>query len=142
MPATTRCKARHDDNFSEYERRLLDEGLFGADFLVRLKRPNGSFFESIDAPGPAKLAKDRKIGNPNWRTQIKTKRLRFHAVRAAQSRQVRMRMRPAIAPGQACRLPRWRWPAPCRRTATLRARNICRPQKTRSLFWKRTIASC
>jgi hypothetical protein len=66
-------QARHDDNFSEYERRLLDEGLFGADFLVRLKRPNGSFFESIDGPGSAKLAKDRKIGNPNWRTQIKTK---------------------------------------------------------------------
>ena len=66
-------QARHDDNFSEYERRLLDEGLFGADFLVRLKRPNGSFFESIDGPGPQKLAKDRKIGNPNWRTQIKTK---------------------------------------------------------------------
>jgi Glycosyl hydrolase family 9/Cellulase N-terminal ig-like domain len=65
-------EARHDDNFSEYERRLLDEGLFGADFLVRLKRPGGSFFQSIDAPGPAKLAKDRKIGNPNWRTQIKT----------------------------------------------------------------------
>jgi len=65
-------QARHDDNFSEYERRLLDEGLFGADFLVRLKRPNGSFFESIEGPGPAKLAKDRKIGNPNWRTQIKT----------------------------------------------------------------------
>jgi hypothetical protein len=66
-------KARHDDNFSEYERRLLDEGLFGADFLVRVKRPGGSFFESIDGPGPGKLAKDRKIGNPNWRTQIKTK---------------------------------------------------------------------
>ena len=66
-------KARHDDNFSEYQRRLLDEGLFGADFLVRIKRPNGSFFESIDAPGPAKLARDRKIGDPNWRTQIKTK---------------------------------------------------------------------
>lgn len=65
-------KARQDDNFSEYERRLLDEGLFGADFLVRLKRPGGSFLQSIDAPGPAKLAKDRKIGNPNWRTQIKT----------------------------------------------------------------------
>jgi hypothetical protein len=65
-------KARRDDNFSEYERRLLDEGLFGADFLVRLKRPGGSFLQSIDGPGPAKLAKDRKIGNPNWRTQIKT----------------------------------------------------------------------
>ncbi len=63
---------RENDNFSEYERRLLDEGLFGADFLVRMKRPNGSFFESIAAPGREKLAKDREIGNPNWRTRIKT----------------------------------------------------------------------
>jgi hypothetical protein len=64
-------EARNDDNFSEYERRLLDEGLYGADYLVRIKRPGGSFFESITAPGKEKLAKDRAIGNPNWRTQIK-----------------------------------------------------------------------
>jgi Glycosyl hydrolase family 9/Cellulase N-terminal ig-like domain len=66
-------EARKDDNFTEYERRMLDEGLFGADYLVRIKRPNGSFFESISAPGREKLARDRAIGNPNWRTQIKTK---------------------------------------------------------------------
>jgi hypothetical protein len=65
-------KARNNDNFSEYERRLLDEGLFGADFLVRMKRPGGSFFESISAPGKDKLASDRAIGNPNTRTKIKT----------------------------------------------------------------------
>jgi hypothetical protein len=65
--------SRQDDNFSEYERRMLDEGLFGADYLVRLKQPDGSFFESIFAPGKDKLAKDREIGNPNWRTQIKTR---------------------------------------------------------------------
>ena len=64
--------ARKDDNFSEYERRMLDEGLYGADFLVRMKRPKGSFFETIAAPGTEKLAQDRAIGNPNWRTQIKT----------------------------------------------------------------------
>lgn len=64
-------KARSDDNFSEYENRMLDEGLYGADFLVRMKRPNGSFFESITAPGKQKLPQDREIGNPNWRTQIK-----------------------------------------------------------------------
>jgi len=64
---------RRDDNFSEYERRMLDEGLYGADFLVRIKRPNGSFFETISAPGKEKSAKDRTIGNPNWRTRIKTK---------------------------------------------------------------------
>ncbi|HEY1576919.1 MAG TPA: glycoside hydrolase family 9 protein [Terracidiphilus sp.] len=65
-------EARHDDNVTEYMRRILDEGLFGADYLVRIKRPNGSFFESITAPGKEKLARDRAIGNPNWRTQIKT----------------------------------------------------------------------
>lgn len=65
-------KSRGDDNFSEIERRLLDEGLFGADYLVRIRRPNGSFLESISAPGTGKLPKDRAIGNPNWRTQIKT----------------------------------------------------------------------
>ncbi|MGA7155444.1 MAG: glycoside hydrolase family 9 protein [Acidobacteriaceae bacterium] len=65
-------EARKDDNFREYERRMLDEGLYGADFLVRMKRPNGSFFETISAPGKDKLPQDRVIGNPNWRTQIKT----------------------------------------------------------------------
>lgn len=65
-------EARGDDNFSEYKRRMLDEALYGADYLMRIKRANGSFFESISAPGKGKLAKDRDIGNPNWRTQIKT----------------------------------------------------------------------
>jgi hypothetical protein len=64
-------EARRDDNFTEYERRVLDEGLYGADFLVRLKRPGGSFLQTISAPGKEKLAKDRIIGNPNTRTQIK-----------------------------------------------------------------------
>lgn len=64
-------KARNDENFVQYERRLLDEGLFGADFLVRMKRPGQSFFQSISAPGRLKLAKDRAIGNPNSHFQIK-----------------------------------------------------------------------
>lgn len=63
--------SRKDPNFVEYRRRLLDEGLYGADFLVRMKRPGQSFLESISAPGKEKLAKDREVGNPNWRTQIK-----------------------------------------------------------------------
>jgi hypothetical protein len=63
--------ARHDPDFQQYLRRLLDEGLFGADFLVRDKRPDGSFYQSIDAPGRDKLPQDRRIGDPNWRTQIK-----------------------------------------------------------------------
>ena len=66
-------QSRKNISFHEYERRMLDESLFGADYLVRIKRPDGSFFESITAPGREKLAKDRAMGNPNWRTQIKTK---------------------------------------------------------------------
>jgi hypothetical protein len=65
-------EARRDENFTEYRHRMLDEGLYGADYLVRIKRRDGSFFESISAPGKEKLTKDRVIGNPNWRTQIKT----------------------------------------------------------------------
>ena len=68
----TTLRKRNDDNFSEYVRRMLDEGLYGADYLVRIKRPNGSFFETISAPGKEKRAEDREIGNPNWRTRIKT----------------------------------------------------------------------
>jgi len=64
-------EARHDPNFTQYERRLLDEALFGADFLVRIKRPDGSFYQSIAAPGKDKLAKDRAIGDPNLRIKIK-----------------------------------------------------------------------
>ncbi|GGA74444.1 hypothetical protein GCM10011507_27330 [Edaphobacter acidisoli] len=64
-------EARNDENFAQYERRLLDEGLFGADFLVRMKQPGQSFFQSISAPGRLKLAKDRVIGNPNFHFKIK-----------------------------------------------------------------------
>ncbi len=71
LKAARLLRARGDTNFIEYERRLSDEGLFGADYLVRIKRPNGSFFESVTGPGAGKLPKDRAIGNPNWRTQIK-----------------------------------------------------------------------
>jgi hypothetical protein len=64
-------EARGDDDFTEYERRMLAEGLYGADYLARIKRPEGSFYQMISAPGIGKLAKDRVIGNPNWKTQIK-----------------------------------------------------------------------
>ncbi len=52
---------RNDSNFLQYERRLLDEGIYGADFLVRDKAPSGSFYISISAPGPGKRAQDRRL---------------------------------------------------------------------------------
>lgn len=52
---------RRDPNFRQYKRRLLDEAMFGADFLVRMKTPEGSFFRTISGGGPEKKAEDRRI---------------------------------------------------------------------------------
>ncbi len=54
--------ARGDVNFKQYLRRLTDEGAWGADFLVRMKAPSGSFYRSVSAPGGEKRPEDRKIG--------------------------------------------------------------------------------
>lgn len=52
---------RNDANFKEYIRRILDEAMYGADFLVRIKVPEGSFYVSIAAPGQDKKPEDRRI---------------------------------------------------------------------------------
>jgi hypothetical protein len=65
-------EAAHNQNFAQYERRLVDEAIYGADFLVRAHVPGGSFYESIGAPGKLKLAKDRLIEPTNYRQVIKT----------------------------------------------------------------------
>jgi hypothetical protein len=53
---------RRDQNLKQYERRLLDEALWGADYLVRSRDPQGSFYRSVSAPGPGKKPEDRRIG--------------------------------------------------------------------------------
>jgi Glycosyl hydrolase family 9/Cellulase N-terminal ig-like domain len=63
---------RGDPNFRQYKRRLLDEAMFGADYLVRVKSPNGSFYRSISAPGPEKAAEDRRIAREGSGFAIKT----------------------------------------------------------------------
>lgn len=73
LVATLRnLEAAHDQNFAQYERRLLDEATYGADFLVRMHVPGGSFYESIGASGKLKLAKGRLINPTNYRQVIKT----------------------------------------------------------------------
>jgi hypothetical protein len=42
-------------DFRQYNRRLLDEAMYGADYLVRVKAPGGSFYRSVSAPGSGKL---------------------------------------------------------------------------------------
>jgi hypothetical protein len=53
---------RPGTDFSQYNRRLLDEAMYGADYLCRMQAPGGSFYRSVGAPGPGKMAKDRAIG--------------------------------------------------------------------------------
>lgn len=54
-------QARHDINFTQIEKHLLDGATYGADFLVRMHPQGGSFYGSICAPGPGKRPADRRI---------------------------------------------------------------------------------
>jgi hypothetical protein len=62
---------RNDGNFRQYKRRLLDEALHGADYLVRASDPGGSFYRSVSAPGPEKRPEDRRVAADMQGFQIK-----------------------------------------------------------------------
>lgn len=47
--------------FIRYKDRLLDEAMFGADYLVRLKDPSGSFYRSISTGGVKQVPEERKV---------------------------------------------------------------------------------
>ena len=53
--------ASGNENFTQYKRRILDAILYGADYLVRIKDPKGSFYLSVVAPGSEKRPEDRRI---------------------------------------------------------------------------------
>ncbi|HEX3718411.1 MAG TPA: glycoside hydrolase family 9 protein [Verrucomicrobiae bacterium] len=63
---------RGDPSFRQFKRRLLDEAMYGADFLVRMKSPTGSFYRTVDGPGPEKRPEDRRIGKEGVGFAIKT----------------------------------------------------------------------
>src|SRR5579864_4029698 len=54
-------KARGVPDFARYEGRLLDEADFGADYLVRVKVPSGSFYRSISSGGVKQVPEERKV---------------------------------------------------------------------------------
>lgn len=54
-------KLRGLPEFARYEDRLLDEAGFGADYLVRVKAPGGSFFRSISTGGVKQIPEERKV---------------------------------------------------------------------------------
>ena len=59
------------NGYRQYKRRALDEAMFGADFLYRMKVSGGSFYRSVSAPGPGKKAADRVVGAENKGYSIK-----------------------------------------------------------------------
>lgn len=48
-------------DFRQINRRVLDEAMYGADYLVRMQVKNGSFYRSVAAPGAGKLPQDRVV---------------------------------------------------------------------------------
>jgi hypothetical protein len=71
--AGEQLEKRNDKNFRQYKRRLLDEAMHGADYLVRAKVPTGSFYRSVSAPGPEKRPEDRRVAADMQGFQIKKK---------------------------------------------------------------------
>jgi Glycosyl hydrolase family 9/Cellulase N-terminal ig-like domain len=54
-------KAREVPEAIRYRNRMLDEAMFGADYLVRVKVPGGSFYRSISTGGPNQVPELRKV---------------------------------------------------------------------------------
>jgi hypothetical protein len=54
-------RVKSQGNLVRYESRLLDEAMFGADYLVRMKVPNGSFYRSVSTGGVDQSPGGRKI---------------------------------------------------------------------------------
>lgn len=52
---------RGTPEFARYKDRLLDEAAFGADYLVRVKAPSGSFYRSISTGGVKQIPGERKV---------------------------------------------------------------------------------
>jgi hypothetical protein len=59
--ALRELERRGEPYFMQYRKRLLDEALYGADYLVRSKDPKGSFYITVSGRGPEKKPEDRRI---------------------------------------------------------------------------------
>ena len=62
---------RPGTDFRQFNRRILDEAMYGADYLCRMQAKNGAFYRSVGAPGPGKLPQDRAIGPEGKSYRIK-----------------------------------------------------------------------
>jgi Glycosyl hydrolase family 9/Cellulase N-terminal ig-like domain len=59
--STQQLNSRGVPETIRYKDRMLDEAMFGADYLVRLKVPGGSFYRSISTGGVKQVPEERKV---------------------------------------------------------------------------------
>ena len=63
---------RNLQGFARYKTRLLDEAMFGADYLVRMKVPGGSFYRSVSTGSVKQVPEERKIAGEMKRFGIES----------------------------------------------------------------------
>jgi hypothetical protein len=61
LKSTEQLNARGVPEFIRYKERMLDEAMFGADYLVRVKVSGGSFYRSVSTGGVKQVPEERKI---------------------------------------------------------------------------------
>jgi hypothetical protein len=54
-------KLRRLPDLDRYQAHLLDEAMFGADYLVRMKAPDGSFYRSVETGSVKQVPSERRI---------------------------------------------------------------------------------
>lgn len=59
--STELLNQRGAPEYLRYKNRMLDEAMFGADYLVRVKVPNGSFYRSVSTGGVNQVPEERKV---------------------------------------------------------------------------------
>jgi Glycosyl hydrolase family 9/Cellulase N-terminal ig-like domain len=55
------ARRRGLQGFARYEPRMLDEAMFGADYLVRVKVPDGSFYRSVSTGSAKQVPSEREV---------------------------------------------------------------------------------
>ena len=72
MKSYDQANRRGLQGFARYQSRLLDEAMFGADYLVRMKVPDGSFYRSVSTGGVEQIPEQRKIAGEMKRFGIES----------------------------------------------------------------------
>jgi len=54
-------RRKNNPYFRQFLRRMQEEALFGADYLVRIHKPGGSFYITVSGFGPEKKPADRRL---------------------------------------------------------------------------------